>query len=122
MNTLSLFASEPLKVSGSRSLVGKVTSTVGVFGAGCRRTFWVANVWASKAMAAAKSPPISGLGAEAVLVAADRSSAIGWVARVYSIFESESVSLVILLCIVSGGPGHRVWVQVWGLEYGVWVD
>ena len=66
--------SEPLKVSGSWSLVSEVTGTVGVFWLAYRQAFWVANVWASKAIAAAL-----GSGAEVVLVVADGSSAVGWV-------------------------------------------
>ena len=63
-------ASEPLKVLGSQSLVGEVTGTAGMFWVACGQAFWVANVWASKAMAATKSPPASGSGAKVVLVVA----------------------------------------------------
>ena len=48
--------------------------------------FWVARVWASKAMAAAKSPPVSGLppvsgsGADTVFVALEGFSAVGGLA------------------------------------------
>ena len=58
--------------------------------------FWVARVWASKAMAAAKSPPISelppvsGSGADTVFMALEGLSAIGGLAQVKGIFESES--------------------------------
>ena len=77
---LELFASKPLKVSGSRSLVGEVTSMAGAFGVACGCMFWAASVWASKVMVAAKSPPVSGSGTEAVLVAAEGSSAVGGLA------------------------------------------
>ena len=92
MNTRSLFTSEPSKVSGSQSLVSKVTGMVGVFRVGCGQTFCVASVWASKAMAAAKSPHVSGSGTEVALVAAEGSSAVGGLAQVWGIFESESVA------------------------------
>ena len=92
MKTWSLFASKLSKVSGSQSLVSEVTSAAGAYGAGGGSTFWVASVWASKAMAAAKSPPMSGSGADAVFVAADGSSAVGGLVRVKGIFESESVA------------------------------
>ena len=75
--------------------------------------FWAASVWASKAMAAAKLPPVSGSGAETVLVAAEGSSAIGWVVQVNGIFESKSVSLVILLHAVLG----NIWAQGLGLGW-----
>ena len=54
--------------------------------------FWVASVWASKAMAAAKSPPMSGSRADAVFVVPGGSSAVGGLMRVWGIFESESVA------------------------------
>ena len=92
MNTWSLFASKPSKVSGSQSLAGEVTSMAGAFGAACGQMFWMASVRASKAIAAAKSPPVSGSGTEAVLVAAEGSSAMGWLVQVKGIFESESVA------------------------------
>ena len=110
MNTRSLFASEPLKVSGSRSLVGEVTGAAQVCGVGGGRTFWAASVWASNAMATAKSPPVSGsppvLGlppmsglppasgsaADMVFVVPEGLSAIGGLVRVKGIFESESVA------------------------------
>ena len=98
-------------MSGSQSLVSEVTGTVGAFRAASGQTFWVASVWASKAMMAAKSPPISGSGAEAVLVVSEGSSARGWVTQVNGIFEGESVSLVILLCTVLGD----IWAQGSGL-------
>ena len=59
--------SEPSKVLGSQSLVGEVTGAVGVF--------WVTNVWASRAMVAAKSLPILGSRAVVVLVVAEGLSA-----------------------------------------------
>ena len=86
MNTQSLFASEPLKVSGSQSLVGEVTGAAGVYGVDGGWTFWVARVWANRAMAATKSPPVSGSlpvlgsGAKAVFVAAEGLSAVGGLA------------------------------------------
>ena len=98
MKTQSLLASEPLKVSGSRSLVGEVTDAAGASGVGGGWTFWVARVWASKAMATAKSPPVSGLppvsgsGANTVFMVPEGLSAIGGLARVKGIFESESVA------------------------------
>ena len=104
MNTRSLLASEPSKVSGSRSLVGMVTGAVGMCGAGGGETFWVASVWASKAMAAAKSPPVSrlpavsgsptgsGSRADAVFIVPEGSMVIGGLAWVKGIFESESVA------------------------------
>ena len=92
MKTQSLLASEPSKVSGFRSLVGEVTGTAGVLWAAVRHVFWVARVWASKAMATAKSPPVSGSGADTVFVAPEGLSAIGGLARVKGIFESESVA------------------------------
>ena len=64
-------------MSGSQSLVSKVTGTAGVYGVGGGWMFWAASVWASKAMAAAKSPPVLGSGADMVFVAAEGSSAIG---------------------------------------------
>ena len=64
----------------------------GVFRAGCEQTFWVASVWASKAMAAAKSPPVSGSGTKAVLVTAEGSSAVCGLAQVKGIFKSKSVA------------------------------
>ena len=92
---------------------------------GWKANILVASVWASKAMAAAKSPPISGSGAEAVLVVAEWSSAGGWVARVNGIFKSESVSLVILLHAVLG----NIWARGLGSgqvgfrwEFGVRTD
>ena len=60
--------------------------------------FWAASVWASKAMAAAKPPPISGLppmlgsGANTVFVVPEGLSAVGGLVRVKGIFESESVA------------------------------
>ena len=104
MNTRSLLASEPSKVSGSQSLVGAVTGAVGACGAGGGGTFWVASVWASKAMAAAKSPPVSGLPAasgsptgsgsraDVVFIVPEGSMVVGGLARVKGIFESESVA------------------------------
>ena len=80
-----------MKVSGSRSLVGEVTGTAGVFCVAGRQAFWAANVWASKAMAAAKLPPTLGSRAIVVLVVANRLLAIvdtgGRVARVISILK-----------------------------------
>ena len=64
-------------MSGSQSLVGEATSTTGVYGVGGGWMFWAASVWASKAMAAARSPPMSGSGADTVFVAARGSSATG---------------------------------------------
>ena len=108
MNTWSLLASEPSKVSGSQSLVGVVTGAVGACGAGGGGTFWAARVWASKAMAAAKSPPVSGLPAasgsltrsglppgsgsraDAVFIVPEGSMVIGGLVQVKGIFESES--------------------------------
>ena len=98
MNTRSLFASEPSKVSGSRSLVGTFPGATETCGADGGWAFWVASVWASKAIAAAKSPPVSGLppvsgsGADAVFMAPGGSLAVGWLARVKGIVESESVA------------------------------
>ena len=89
MKTQSLLASEPLKVSGSRSLVSEVTSTAGALWVACRRAFWAAGVWASRAMAAATLPPMSGSRAVVVLVAADRLSANGWVAQVIGILKAS---------------------------------
>ena len=109
-------------MSGSWSLVSEVTGTAGALWVACRQAFWAAGVWASRAMAAATLSPMSGSRAVVVLVAADRLSANGWVAQVISIFESESVSLVILLCAVSGEPRPRVQVWVQSSEYSVWVD
>ena len=97
-------------MSGSRSLVGTVTGVVGTCGAGGGGTFWAASVWASKAMAAAKSPPMSGLPAmsgspagsglpprsgsraDAVFIVLEGSMVVGGLARVKGIFESESVA------------------------------
>ena len=104
MNTQSLFASEPSKVSGSRSLVGAFPGAMETCEADGGWTFWAASVWASKAIAAAKSPPVSGLppvlglppmlgsGADAVFMAPGGSLAVGWLARVKGIVESESVA------------------------------
>ena len=110
MKTQSLLASEPSKVSGSQSLVGTVTGAVGACGAGGGGMFWAASVWASKAMAAAKSPPMSGLPAalgsptgsglppgsgsraDAVFIVPEGSMVVGGLARVKGIFESESVA------------------------------
>ena len=43
-------------------------------------------------MAAAKSPPMSGSGANVVLVVAEGSSAMGGLVQVKGIFESKSVA------------------------------
>ena len=110
MNTWSLLASELSKLSGSQSLVGAVTGAVGTCGAGGGGMFWAASVWASKAMAATKSPPVSGLPAtsgsptgsglppglgsraKAVFIVPEGSMVIGGLARVKGIFESKSVA------------------------------
>ena len=74
-----------MKVSGSWSLVGEVTGTAGVLWAACGRAIWAANVWASREMAAARLPPMSGSGTVVVLVVAEGLSADGWVAQVIGI-------------------------------------
>ena len=64
----------------------------------------MASVWASKAMAAAKSPPMSGLPAvsgsptgsgsraDVVFIVPEGSMVIGGLVQVKGIFESESVA------------------------------
>ena len=97
-------------MSGSWSLVGAVTGAVGACGAGGGGTFWVASVWASKAMAATKSPPVSGLPAasgsltgsglppgsrsraDAVFIVPEGSMVVGGLVQVKGIFESKSVA------------------------------
>ena len=98
MNTRSLFASELLKVAGSRSLVGAFPGATETCEADGGWAFWVTSVWASKAIAATKSPPVSGLppvsgsGADAVFMAPGGLLAVGWLAWVKGIVESESVA------------------------------
>ena len=81
--------SEPLKVSGSRSLVGEVTGAAGALWVACGQVFWAANVWASRVMAAAKLPPTLGSRAIVVLVAAEGLSANDWVVQVIGILKAS---------------------------------
>ena len=79
-------------MSGSRSLVGAFPGATETCEADGGWAFWAASVWASKAIAAAKSPPVSGSGADAVFMAPGGLLAVGWLARVKGIVESESVA------------------------------
>jgi len=103
MKVRSLLASEPLNVSGSQSLVGWAVGAASALGA--------ANVLASSAMAAARSPPVSpgsspgsgtmteGVWMEGLLegFSGGAGALPSACARVSGMFEGESISLVILL-------------------------